>query len=263
MIRYLAAAALSLVTIQPASAATILDYNVYASGSATISGGSYGDIASGSFTNANGPGGTNYTSWTSSSPSLDSAAADFSSQLAGMTATGTVTHGQYTPGNVTLTGTSTGINVFNIDGADTPDWSSLYALSFSGPGTGAIVNVWGSSLTNYVNLNFGGLAADQVIFNFLEADTVALNGMNVKGSILAPGALVKIQGGAVEGAVISDGFSSAGAKIGGTNFTGVVPGVSPGAVPEPATWALMLLGFAAIGAAVRRRPAQEARIRFA
>lgn len=32
------------------------------------------------------------------------------------------------------------------------------------------------------------------------------------------------------------------------------PGV--GAVPEPSTWALMLLGFGAIGAAMRRRPKQ-------
>lgn len=36
-----------------------------------------------------------------------------------------------------------------------------------------------------------------------------------------------------------------------------------GAVPEPAAWALMLLGFGAVGAVVRRRPKVAARIRFA
>ena len=36
-----------------------------------------------------------------------------------------------------------------------------------------------------------------------------------------------------------------------------------GAVPEPATWAMMLLGFGGIGGALRRRPKATARIRFA
>lgn len=37
----------------------------------------------------------------------------------------------------------------------------------------------------------------------------------------------------------------------------------PGAVPEPATWAIMLLGFGAAGYTLRRRRPVEARIRFA
>jgi len=36
-----------------------------------------------------------------------------------------------------------------------------------------------------------------------------------------------------------------------TNFS--ITQISPAAVPEPATWAMMLLGFGAIGAAMRRR----------
>jgi len=261
MIKYLAAAALGLVSVQPASAASVFDYNVYTSGNAYISGGSYGDIASASFSNANGSTGTNYSSWASSSTSLDSSAAQLSTQLAGMAATGTVTYGQWTPGDVTLTGTGTGVNVFNINGTDTPNWSSLYALKFAGTGTGAIVNVWGSSLTNFVNLNFGSLSADQVIFNFMDADTVTLNGMNVNGSILAPGALVNIQGGSVAGAVVSGSFHSEGATIGGNGFTPV----TQGAVPEPATWLLMILGFGAMGVMMRRqrRGSRRPRIRFA
>ena len=38
-------------------------------------------------------------------------------------------------------------------------------------------------------------------------------------------------------------------------------GNNPGGVPEPATWAMMLLGFGAIGAAMRRR--QSMRVKFA
>lgn len=37
----------------------------------------------------------------------------------------------------------------------------------------------------------------------------------------------------------------------------------PGAVPEPATWGMMLLGFGGVGYAMRRRPKVSARIRFA
>lgn len=36
-----------------------------------------------------------------------------------------------------------------------------------------------------------------------------------------------------------------------------------GAVPEPATWALMILGFGAVGGSMRRREAVAAKIRFA
>lgn len=39
-------------------------------------------------------------------------------------------------------------------------------------------------------------------------------------------------------------------------------GGNTGAVPEPAAWALMTLGFGAVGAALRRRPRVSARFRF-
>ena len=43
------------------------------------------------------------------------------------------------------------------------------------------------------------------------------------------------------------------------SFTGTLAG----AVPEPATWTLMILGFGAVGGAMRRRIATTARVRFA
>ena len=42
-----------------------------------------------------------------------------------------------------------------------------------------------------------------------------------------------------------------------------VPPTTAGAVPEPATWAMLLLGFGGVGQALRRRPRVGARIRFA
>lgn len=40
-------------------------------------------------------------------------------------------------------------------------------------------------------------------------------------------------------------------------------GIQAGAVPEPATWALMILGFGAVGGAMRRRQSVAAKVRFA
>lgn len=53
----------------------------------------------------------------------------------------------------------------------------------------------------------------------------------------------------------------AGSAFLGVSAIGTTAG--PGAVPEPATWAMMILGFGMIGGAMRRRSRQEAKVRFA
>lgn len=54
-------------------------------------------------------------------------------------------------------------------------------------------------------------------------------------------------------------FSAQGTTA--TSFSATT--ISSSAVPEPATWAMMMLGFGALGTAMRRRPKINSRIRFA
>lgn len=63
--------------------------------------------------------------------------------------------------------------------------------------------------------------------------------------------------------ISSDAQDIYGLRFGGNYIlvTGTADGV-PDAVPEPATWALLILGFGAIGATLRRRQ-QTARVSFA
>ena len=52
-------------------------------------------------------------------------------------------------------------------------------------------------------------------------------------------------------------------NVGVDNIDFSVQRIGAGGVPEPATWAMMLLGMGAIGFAMRRQPRPESRVRFA
>lgn len=55
------------------------------------------------------------------------------------------------------------------------------------------------------------------------------------------------------------GYAFTGISNNGRSFNGSLSYTLNGAVPEPATWAMMILGFGAIGAAARRRRIVSAR----
>lgn len=82
------------------------------------------------------------------------------------------------------------------------------------------------------------------VFNFTQALT---NGENFFG----------FQG--IDGQTIaSASFTAIGGTIGDVRQIRLNPAVAVSAVPEPATWAMMLLGFGGIGASMRRRRAIKA-----
>lgn len=75
---------------------------------------------------------------------------------------------------------------------------------------------------------------------------------------------------AATGTAANQTFASLGMNVGTYNYmaggnaiTVIIGNPAAAGVPEPMTWAMMVLGFGAIGYALRRRPALTARIRFA
>jgi hypothetical protein len=136
-----------------------------------------------------------------------------------------------------------GGNALNSNGNDTIN-AALTALGYSGP------------TINYNSLPSGniiaGLGGSQTVnFPGLLNGTVYI-GLHFGGS--APGdagnntAFFKIDASNLDTIQINpvDAIGSSNAVL--------LAAVPTGAVPEPATWALMLLGFAGIGHAMRRRP---------
>jgi choice-of-anchor A domain-containing protein len=125
-----------------------------------------------------------------------------------------------------------------------------------------VINVAGTdvSLPGGINFQSGANLGAKLVWNFYEATSLNFGSKAWYGSVLAPKAAVKMNN-FVEGTVVAKSLVQNG-EIRMTNFqarpTIYAPqggGLGGGAVPEPATWAMMILGFGAIGAVLRRRKA--------
>lgn len=137
-------------------------------------------------------------------------------------------------------------------------WNNVENAAGTGPYVGWLSNVTASPL---ITFNFSGNTTIDLVRIYL--DNSFIGGVSAPGSILVDG--------------VSQSFtppvSFGVVDLGGLNLTGGTHTVqfnysSPwvfvsevqffstqSAVPEPGTWALMLTGFAVLGAALRRRPA--------
>jgi PEP-CTERM motif len=160
--------------------------------------------------------------------------------------------GGYTTGNATITAGDPPIIELN-DAYDVG--SGGYAkmwLSFATPTSGFLAELFWTD-GEYTNLNSAGIFAYDSSMNLI--DYIALNNN---------GNSTGMQSGYY-------GFSEATANIsyiyfdnshiGARNMSYVGPEINPvGAVPEPGTWAMMLLGLGATGWAVRRQTGVRTRV---
>lgn len=164
--------------------------------------------------------------------------------------------------NVTFTGSSSGVNIFNISDVVLATASSF---TFAVPTGGtAIINVIGNSSTSsgsatISNTGTSGLSEANILYNFYDATSVNLT--TVYGSVLAANADISTSYGVINGQVFAKSFSGStqinavDPNNGSSTYfsnTGLLSRAVGSAVPEPATWGLMLIGFGAIGLAIRR-----------
>jgi choice-of-anchor A domain-containing protein len=233
--------------------------------SSLVVGGDLSYLNGGSITGGAQVGGANYApSYMTVSAGLASLPVDFdvenlrlknlSANLAAQAATG-VTELKW-GSNLYLTGSGSGLNVFTVDAA-TLAQASVIKTDLA-PGSQVLINVVG----DVVNLK-GGLSFDDpsnVLWNFAGANQITAGGLNLSGSVLAPNAAFFGNYGSISGDLVVGSFKGAislkGNGYGGdllTPPTPPLPGGGVGAVPEPGVWALMILGFGAVGAMLRRR----------
>ena len=159
--------------------------------------------------------------------------------------------------NLKFNATSTGdVAVFSLANLGSAIGStSELLLNFSADYDLIVINVAGTSFNAPGGFNFNGPANSgvKVIWNFYEATSLNFGATRWFGSVLAPTAQATI-GNYIEGTAVFAGLTANG-EIHTPGFSGYrVPPPPPSTVvPEPATWALMIMGFGGVGASLRRR----------
>lgn len=178
---------------------------------------------------------------------------DLSTNLAALKPTGEIEGG-----DVLMIKAGEGVNVFNLS---LEMFSQAKDISVSmADGSTIIVNISGSSGVLGAGFSGGSDFGRNIIWNFHDAADLVFNA-GFMGTVLAPGALVDSRD-FIQGTLVAAGLEQSGAmrmasfqgdlsaSSGGAN-NGGIPVVS--ATPEPATWAMLMLGFGLIGAALRQR----------
>jgi choice-of-anchor A domain-containing protein/uncharacterized repeat protein (TIGR01451 family) len=152
---------------------------------------------------------------------------DKSKFWAGLPNSGTVTLSGST---LTLTGTSTILDVFNVTAAQ---WAAISSgsVSISAPaGATVLVNVAGATPT-WANAGMslsGGTDQKHVLLNFFQATSIQSTSFSYEGSVLAPLASAKLANGNLEGTGIFGGDANLSSfEFHNFPFQGMLPDVTP------------------------------------
>lgn len=176
-----------------------------------------------------------------------------SDNLKALTATGTAT---ISNNQLSITGASSGISVFNLSLSQLSSLNNISVIAPSGGTT--VINVSGTSGTINANFNSSAELGRNVIWNFYDATSLTFAN-NFLGSVLATDAAVTNTAGYIEGSLVANSFNQ-GAEVHQDTFQGDLSsvGASVSAMPEPGTWAMLILGFGAIGFVLRRKATMPA-----
>ncbi|RAK64394.1 hypothetical protein DJ019_14620 [Phenylobacterium kunshanense] len=178
-----------------------------------------------------------------------------SAYLSGLTPTDVLTYSANGQQAIFDPGAGAGVAVFSLANLEQA-LKTRSQLVFNAPTTydAVIVNVAGTTVKLPSSINFNGPTGlgTRVIWNFWEATSVDLGSKSWYGSILAPNAYLKTNN-FVEGTVVARDMYQNGAVRMGAFAGSLSIDEMRTAVPEPATWAMMILGFGGIGAVLRRR----------
>jgi choice-of-anchor A domain-containing protein len=132
-----------------------------------------------------------------------------------------------------------GIAVFDLTAAQLATIPS-FSVNLNGAST-VVFNVSGASATDSANESNATNGADNIIWNFYNATSVALN-TQIGGTVLAPEATVS-NGNQIDGVLVANAWNGSG-ELHEYAFDGTLPSTS---VAEPASLALVGVGLFGLG----------------
>ncbi len=142
---------------------------------------------------------------------------NLSATLSGYAANGSTTM-QW--GGLVLNGTDPFLNVFAVNGSDL---SSANNVSISVPnGSVVLVNVNGTTINWTGGLTVNGTAIGNVLYNFYEATSMTIQGIDIRGSLLAPKAHINFAAGVINGQMICKSLEGMG-QMNLAPFIGNIP----------------------------------------
>lgn len=183
-----------------------------------------GSLSANNFTVANGS--------TSQGNPIDFSAAktelsSFSQSLGGLATNGNF---QNEYGTLIFTGTDATLNTFDVQASAI---NSAHGFQVNAPsGSTVVINVGGKSVSwNNMTIWINSVSQNNVLYNFYEAETIALSGIGINGSILAPNADVIFNNGQQNGTLVAKSLNGTGEF-----HHHLFEGNLPPAIPEPSTW---------------------------